>query len=116
MSAHTRGPWAVGYEALDVMAPNVERGPMKVCDIRGWGYLTGKGHGALGLPKAEAKAIQEANAALIAAAPCLLKALRKAANFIRCNGDGPNDQELYDEVTSTIRRAALSAPSQGGEK
>lgn len=29
-------------------------GPMTVLDVRGWGYLTGKGHGALGLGAIEA--------------------------------------------------------------
>jgi hypothetical protein len=62
---------------MDVVAPSLKGGDAKVCDIRGWGYLTGKGHGALGLPEAEAIAIQEANARLIAAAPELFEALRQ---------------------------------------
>ena len=65
----TPGPWLVGYRALDVVANSLKGGFCKVCDIRGWGYLTGKGDGALGLPPHEAEAIQRANAALIAAAP-----------------------------------------------
>ncbi len=50
---------------------------MTVADVRGWGYLTGKGHGALGLPEHEAVAIQEANAALIVAAPEMLAVLKE---------------------------------------
>ena len=33
--------------------------------MRGWGYLTGKGHGALALPEDDAIDIQRANAAFI---------------------------------------------------
>lgn len=62
----TPGPWSVGYNAYQVIADN---GNMNVCDIRGWGYLTGKG--SLGLSDDKAKEIQEANAHLIASAPLL---------------------------------------------
>lgn len=54
---------------------------MKICDIRGWGHLTGSG--ALHLPEAEAIAIQEANGRLIAAAPELLDALTWAQKQLR---------------------------------
>jgi hypothetical protein len=79
---HSPGPWKVGYRALDVMAEShvSGKGPMKVCDIRGWGYLTGKGHGALGLPQEEAAAIQYANAALIAASPALYEYVASSAS------------------------------------
>ena len=76
---HTNGPWKVGYRAMDVMATDA-KGDFKVCDIRGWGHLTGKGHGALGLPEADAIEIQTANANLIAAAPDLLLACKRMVN------------------------------------
>jgi hypothetical protein len=65
---HTKGPWEIDH-GLRIIARNVERGPMPVADVRGWGYLTGKGHGALGLPFDEAEKIQTANARLLVAAP-----------------------------------------------
>ncbi len=43
-------------------------GETPICEIRGWGYLTGKGHGSLGLSEAEAIAVQRTLAAYIAAA------------------------------------------------
>ena len=69
MKKHTPGPWKVGYEAFDVHVGN-----MKICDIRGWGHLTGTG--GLNLPPEEAEAIQKANASLISAAPEMLEVLR----------------------------------------
>lgn len=68
MSKFTKGPWKVGYESF-----TVDAGSMRICDIRGWGHLTGKG--SLGLPFDQAKAIQEANARLIAAAPDMFEML-----------------------------------------
>lgn len=73
--AHTPGPWVIeAFGSPRVLATD-EKGSWPICDIRGWGHLTGKGHGALGLDNETAAAIQDANARLIAAAPALLKAL-----------------------------------------
>jgi hypothetical protein len=41
-------------------------GPNPIIDIRGWGYLTGGGHGALGLSVEQAKAEQDALGDLVA--------------------------------------------------
>lgn len=88
----TKGPWAVGFRAYDVTAAD---GQMKVCDIRGWGHLTGKGSGALGLSDEEGIAIQTANAHQIAASGALYDAL----------------QEMWDtsctNATSTPSKAAF---------
>jgi len=66
----TPGPWAVGYRAYDVTAAD---GQMKVCDIRGWGYLTGRG--SLALSDADGLVVQTANANLIASSPDMYDAL-----------------------------------------
>lgn len=75
---HTPGPWKVGYRALDIWAPSEKGGEAKIFDVRGWGYLTGKGDGALGLSEDQAIAIQTANANIAAAAPDLLAAYKAA--------------------------------------
>lgn len=76
MKIHFAGPWKVGPYGNDVFAPNPNGGERKVCDVRGWGALTGKGDGGLGLPAEDAISIQRANATLIAAAPDMLEALK----------------------------------------
>lgn len=79
-TAHTPGPWRVGHRAIDVGCENDKLGGYaKLFDVRGWGYLTGKGHGGLGLDPDTAYEIQKANAALAAAAPDMLAALKRIA-------------------------------------
>jgi hypothetical protein len=82
---------------------------MNICDIRGWGYLTGKG--GLGLPEEEAKKIQEANAALIAAAPDGLAAAEEArAALYGCRevvGSIANVQHAIDMLEAFITKAKL---------
>lgn len=74
---HTPAPWTYDHRSGWINADQCcSRGPMHVADIRGWGHLTGKGHGAHGMTPDEAIAIQAANARLIIAAPVLLGALR----------------------------------------
>jgi hypothetical protein len=72
---HTPGPWSADDLSDKVWATD-EKGTFPVCDMRGWGHWTGKGHGALGLSVKDAALIQSANARLIAAAPELLAALK----------------------------------------
>lgn len=80
---HTPGPWRVGPYAMHVFADNAKiGGDAMVCEIRGWGYLTGNGHGALGLSAEQAQAIQTANTNLIASAPDLLEALKRAVAIL----------------------------------
>ncbi len=74
---HTPGPWKD-----DEMACYVFAGNMMVCQIRGWGHLTGRG--ALNLPEDKAIEIQKANGRLIAAAPDLLEACKEWVEI-----DGP---------------------------
>jgi len=106
MAKHIPGPWKVGYRLMNVVATNAKiGGDAPICDIRGWGYLTGKGHGALGLDQNEAEAIQTANANLIAAAPDMLEALKACAENLASLGWHPAEQ---------VARAAI-AKAEGAE-
>lgn len=51
-------PWSVGPHGA-VWCQSLKGGETRPIDIRGWGYLTGKGHGGLGLAYDEAVVIQE---------------------------------------------------------
>lgn len=104
MTEHTHGPWTVGYQAMDIWATDA-KGPFKLCDIRAWGHLTGKGHGALGLPPDEAVAIQTANACLIAAAPDMLNALKAALPILRTGAGIPSARERLELVEAAIAKA-----------
>jgi len=56
---HTPTPWRKGYRGADIGCENEKVGGVaKLLDVRGWGYLTGTGHGALGLSAEEAAAAQ----------------------------------------------------------
>lgn len=71
---HTKGPWNVSRTMIFAENP-YGKDDMHIADVRGWGHLTGKG-GGCGFPDKKAEQIQDANAALIAAAPDLLEALK----------------------------------------
>ena len=76
-SRATPGPWDDCGSGLKVFAGN-----MTVCDIRGWGYLTGIG--GLRLSEAEAEAIQVANAELICKSRAHFRtALLMASEYLR---------------------------------
>lgn len=109
---HTPGPWAVGYRAVDVVCTNVKiGGPAKLFDVRGWGYLTGNGHGGLGLDDETAYEIQKANAALAAAAPDLLACLIETLEIATRNEEG----EFADRARAAISKATgTPAPQEKG--
>lgn len=65
MAEHFPAPWHVDPLTASIYATDVPKGPARVADMRGWGYLTGKGHGALALSQDEAIDIQRANAAFL---------------------------------------------------
>lgn len=76
MSDHLNTPWTYSDMGQKVFGKDGEGGDVLIADVRGWGYLTGQGTGALGLSHEEATAIQDKRGKLLAAAPDLLKALR----------------------------------------
>lgn len=102
MSGHTPGPWEIGYGGAYVGCRNEKIGGFaKLFDVRGWGYLTGNGHGALGLNGDKAAEIQFANARLAASAPELLEAC-KAVIAEHREGYG---LACLDQVNAAIAKA-----------
>ena len=95
----TPGPWEseTEYECA-VYAHNHQ---MKIADIRGWGYLTGKGQGGLGLSSAEASKIQNANARAIAEVPEMVKLLKIAKHELL---SADNDAPVVDDIEALLER------------
>ncbi|GEM_PF-6711148 len=103
----TPGPWQVEIIGSPrVIAEGAKGGTFPICDIRGWGYLTGKGHGALGLPHDEAVAIQNANTHLIAAAPDMLDFVKWVAD----RGEPNNQMEIFQRARQLVAKAKGRAP------
>ena len=92
-----------------------------ICDIRGWGYLTGTG--GLGLRADEAMKEQERWGRLIAAAPDLLAACKEiAALSVGWDEDGstgpkpPLSWETVARMAMDYARAAIAkAEPEGGK-
>jgi len=79
---HTPGPWTADTNPrMATVWAKTQKGDMRICDIRGWGHLTGVG--ALNLPSDKAVEIQDANTNLIAAAPDLLEACKRNRQGLR---------------------------------
>lgn len=97
MSKFTEGPWKFN-DYISVVSEK-----HKICDVRGWGYLTGKGAHALGLSDDEAVKIQESNAHLISAAPDMYDTLRYCLD---CLGD---EFALPSEVVLQAEQALKKA-------
>ncbi len=97
MTKILKGPWRVWDGALWIMMDDVPKGPAHIADARelvqkekiglgeprGWGWLTGHGHGALALTQQEGYDIQRAIAYQIAAAPTMKAALQDVQKFLR---------------------------------
>lgn len=121
MAEHFPAPWDVDRLTATVYATDVPKGPARVADMRGWGYLTGKGHGALSLSEDEAIDIQRANAEHIIKCvnshPDLVKALETAAarfNMIAGIGlvNGVDPKVGYREIMDVLSRVK-GAPDHG---
>lgn len=68
----TPPPWKYDLNGQIIYAEDpYGKGYMHIADVRGWGFLTGKGSGALGLSPDDGSKIQDANGELIASAPAL---------------------------------------------
>lgn len=72
---HTPPPsdWRYENRSASIVCPSAKGGERTIIDMRGWGYLTGKGHRALGLDSETAGKEQDALAEFI------IEACRRAA-------------------------------------
>lgn len=116
LTEHTPGPWRTGYRSLHVVTDNAKiGGDAIIFDVRGWGYLTGNGHGALGLDPKEAVQIQKANARLAAAAPDMLEALLaheaalKHLESYELDMDPDRFEAIADELHAEAERLSAAA-------
>ncbi len=108
---HTPGPWTYDPRSGWINADQCcARGPMHVADIRGWGHLTGGGHGAHGMAREDAAKIQDANAKLICGVHGLLEAAKELANET-CRTFGAEDIEPGCCAPCRARRAVAAATS-----
>lgn len=112
------GPWKLDKFACYVWAPSQKGGDFPVMDdpgengrvvgLRGWGYYTGKGHGALGLTPEEARAHQQKTGEHVArldpetvkAMALELQALRSQSLSTQQPMGEPVAYEVMDKLTS----------------
>ena len=104
---YTPGPWRLGHRGMSVDAENAKiGGAAKLFDVRGWGYLTGRGHGGLALSDDEARAIQIANGTLAALAPEMADALRaQAAEIATLRARVAISEDALDKAGAKLREA-----------
>jgi len=95
---HTPGPWRPVGDAMKVFAGN-----MTICDIRGWGHLTGVG--GLGLSDEDARDVQHANTRLIVAAPDLLATLKAVWLLLPSVANHDVEQRLRELIEAAIEKA-----------
>lgn len=100
------GPWRVDNMGLGIWCDHKEKGANKLLDIRGWGFLTGKGHGALGLDSEEAESIQIAIGNVAAAAPAMVEALEMV---VKANNEDLSGGFLEHDEAVIIDRALAMA-------
>lgn len=107
--SHTPGPWEYQNWGGHLFI-SADHARMTVCDLRGWGYLTGSG--ALALPPETAAAIQDANGRLIAAAP-LLKETNYVLAMLALQSDRyQSDPDYRDAVDDALGADAIANPER----
>lgn len=121
IAAHVvNGPWRLGHGGTIVCTNAKIGGEAKLFDVRGWGYLTGGGHGALGLSYEEGAKVQDRMAAIAIAAPEMLAALLAIKPYlgaIICYASTVEEHEpnrIAVMVEAAIAKATTSPQTNGG--
>lgn len=122
------GEWkSDDYGIRQIWAKSLKGGNAHIADVRGWGYFTGMGHGALGLTEDEGIEAQRQIGQFIAAAnPATIKALIAelkearaalepfAAHFVIYQADTPSMTVIpLTTEYRHIRRAFLARNGKG---
>ncbi len=102
------GQWTcdnAGY----IWADSLKGGRTHMIDVRGWGYLTGSGIGALDLEAADAERIQDELGALLCAAPDYDAAARKMVAALGYAPDEVIEGAFGEDVLEALNalRAAI---------
>lgn len=103
---HTPGPWRRNANTgwISTAGDPYGHGPMHIADMRGWGHLTGGG--ACNFHPEKAALIQDANAALLVAAPDLLEACKAIMALHQGQPSGVGNWDVaFRMVQRAIERA-----------
>lgn len=106
------GDWQQGDSGF-IWSESLKGGDCHVADVRGWGYLTGKGEGALGLSPDTASRIQHEVGALLSAAPDLYEALSELVEVCAPNIYPQPDKP--DSAWAKLERARAALSKAGGQ-
>jgi hypothetical protein len=106
------GEWTcdnAGY----IWADSLKGGRTHMIDVRGWGYLTGGGLGALGLKATDAERLQDDLGRLLCAAPDMLASLQTMRDYVSdrlMDAMAAGGKSMIDMVTEDLARvdAAIS--------
>lgn len=93
-----KGPYEYDRHGTFIWAPSEKGGKTPVGEVRGWGYLTGNGSGALGLDSEAAEKIQDATGELLAASWDLLELVM----------DAVEDENEFETEWNKQARAAIA--------
>lgn len=106
----TPGPYELDAYGLMINAPSKKGGVWRIADIRGWGYLTGKGSGALGLDAVTAEGIQRATGEFLTAARTDVPALCDALDESRAEVE--RLRKALEGLTRVGNRIVLTVPKR----
>ncbi len=108
------GPWEPDVQGPWVMGADNQ---CRVCDIRGWGYLTGTG--GLGLSDKEAAKLQDNTTTFIAASrtaiPDLIAALREHKELF-CEDHADDPRDVYGAIGCVVCNASKEPEYQSKKR
>lgn len=107
-----KGPFKY-YSGCMLRCQSTKGGDTAALDIRGYGYLTGKGHGAHGYSDEKATDIQDQLGKYAEVAMNAYPLLMEALTLVR---DSWEDPELGWKASAAVEAALRKATPEGGEE